>query len=143
MAGTRTMKTTLTLTGVGSEADLEIGNIVSIGDQSTETDELETTTLDSPNGYREFEQGLKDAGSLEFELNNTYNGVASTLRSIFDASEKRDWTVAWPDSDGVTAASLDFNAFIMNVTHGEASIDGIAKLMLTLRISGAPTYAEV
>lgn len=142
MAGRRTMKTKLTLVGEGSEEDMLIGNIASVGEQVTEAGEIETTTLDSPNSFREFEQGLKDAGSVDLEINNVYDGTTETLDSIFDASEKRDWKIEWPDSSGDTAATLDFTAFIMSLGHGEATTDGVAKTNTTLRISGKPTYSE-
>lgn len=143
MAGTRSIGTVLTLVGAGSEADLVIGNVVSFGEVATEADEIDTTTLDSPNRAKEFIQGMKDSGETTFELNNVFDGTVATLNSIFDAGETRSWTVGWPDNTGTISATLSLDAYIKGRAYGEATPDGLNKAMFTIRISGEPEYVEV
>lgn len=144
MAGVRTISNSLTMVKAGEEAeDLVIGNIVSIGQITTETEEIDTTTLDSPNMAREFIQGAKDSGEFEVELNNVFDGTVETLDSVFDSGATRSWIITFTANDGETQeATLSFNAFIKARAYGEHTVEGLAKAMLTLRISGSPTYAE-
>lgn len=138
------MGNTLTLVGEGSEADVVLGNIVSIGEVSTEAEEIDVTTLDSPDGAMEYIQGAKDSGEFAVELNNVYDGTVTTLNSIFDAGETRSWTIGFMASDGTTSeATLDLDAFVKARAYGESTPDGLDKVTFTLRVSGAPVYAEV
>ena len=134
----------LTLVGEGSEEDVVLGNIATIGEVSTEAEEIDVTTLDSPDGAMEFIQGAKDSGDFTVELNNVYDGTVETLNSIFDAGETRSWTVGFVGTDGETVnATLDLDAFVRGRAYGESTPDGLDKVTFTLRVSGAPVYAEV
>ncbi len=137
MAGQRSMGTTLTLTGVGSEADLVLSNLTSIGELSSEAEEVDVTTLDSPGGNMEFVQGSKDNGSVEVEANNVYNGQAEIIDSLFAAGTTREWTVTYN-----SGATLVFNAYLSARAFGEATTDGLDKVNFTLRVTGQPTYTE-
>ena len=144
MAAVRSMGSTLTLVGEGSEVDVVLGNIVSIGEVSTEAEEIDATTLDSPDGAKEFIQGAKDSGEVAVELNNVFNGQVATLNSIFDSGETRSWTIGFVGTDGTTEeATLAFDAFIKGRSYGETTTEGLHKLTINLRLSGAPVYTEV
>ena len=139
MAGTRTMNTTLTKTMSGSETeDLVLAHLQSIGEQTTETEEIDVTTLDSPNGAKEFIQGNKDSGSVEVVANNVFDGQAATLQSIFNAGTTEEWVESYPEAAG----TLTYNAYMSALTFGEATTDGLATVSFTLRLTGAPVYAE-
>ena len=82
MAGLPAMATKLIMVKSGSEAsDLDIAHLKSIGDQSTEADEIDVTTLDSPNRAKEFIQGAKDAGTMDFVINDMFDGQVGHWRS--------------------------------------------------------------
>ena len=143
MGAIRSMGSTLTLVGEGSEQDIVLGNIASIGEITTEAEEIDATTLDSPNGAKEFIQGSKDSGELAIELNNVFDGTVEILNSVFDSGETRSWVVGWVGTDGNTVeATLNFDAFIKGRTYGETTPDGLHKTTVNLRISGAPEYEE-
>lgn len=142
MAGIRSMGCTLTLSGVGSEADVVLSNVASIGAIKTQTDEIDVTTLDSPNGAKEFIQGAKDSGEFDVELNNVFDGQAATLNSVFAAGATRSWILTFKDG-ATTAATLGFDAFIKGREFGELTTEGLDKVTITLRVTGAPVYAEV
>lgn len=137
MAGVRSMGTTLTMQGEGSEQDLLLKNIASIGELSSEAEEVDVTTLDSPGGNKEFVQGSKDNGSVEVEANNVYDGQAEIIDSIFDSGETRTWIVGY-----TSGATLTFDAYISARTFGEATPDGLDRVNFTLRVTGKPTYEE-
>ena len=138
MAGVRTMATTLTLQGEGSEQDLALEHLQSIGEQTTEAEEIDVTTLDSPNGAKEFIQGAKDPGSVEVVANNLFDGQTEILQSVFNSGETRTWVETYPDSAG----TLTYTAYMSAFTFGEATTDGLATVSFTLRVTGAPTYEE-
>lgn len=143
MAGKRTMGTRIKLRGEGSEEDLLLSNTASIGEVSTDTDEIDVTTLDSPNGAKEYIQGAKDSGDFDVELNNVFDGVIETLNSIFDSGETRSWVVEFVDSDLTTVlGTLDLDAFVKTRAYGEVTTDGLHKATFTLRVTGSPVYEE-
>lgn len=139
MAGTRTMSTTLTKTQSGAEsADLVLAHLQSIGDQASEAEEIDVTTLDSPGGNKEFIQGSKDAGSVDVVANNVFDGQAETLQSLFNSGTVEEWTEAYPDAAG----TLTYSGYLSKFGFGEATTDGLATVMFTIRLTGTPVYAE-
>ena len=138
MAGKRTMGTSLKMVKTGSEAsDLVIAHIQSIGEQSTSTDEIDVTTLDSPNGAKEYMQGAKDPGTVEITANNCGDGQVEALQAVFDSGKVRTWVETYP-----TGATLTYDAYISDFTFGEATVDGLMTASFSLRLSGEPTYEE-
>ena len=139
MAGTQTMATSLKMTKSGDETeDLVLKHLQSIGEQTTETEEIDVTTLDSPNRAKEFIQGTKDAGSIDIVANNCFDGQVAQLQSVFNSGEVREWTEVYPDNKGKLVSS----AYISSFTFGEATTDGLATTNFTLRLTGAPVYTE-
>ena len=66
----RTMGTTLTKKKANDEqTDLKIANLTSIGEIGVESEEIDATDLDSPNNYKEFIAGSKDAGEVSLAGN--------------------------------------------------------------------------
>ena len=67
---TRTMGTTLTKKKANDEQeDLRIANLTSIGEIGVESEEIDATDLDSPDNYKEFIAGSKDAGEVSLAGN--------------------------------------------------------------------------
>lgn len=138
MAGQRTMGTSLTLKKAGDETeDTILKHVSSIGEVSIETEEIDVTTLDSPNGAKEYIQGAKDPGSMDVEINNCDDGQVAKLQSLFDTGEVRDWLVTYP-----SGGKLPIKGYISNLTFGEATTDGLMTANITLRLSGEPKYQE-
>ena len=138
MAGTRTMGTTLVLTKSGSEAENHtFKHLQSIGEQGTEAEEIDVTTLDSPNGVKEYIQGAKDPGTVEVTANNCGDGEVTKLKALFASGEVREWTETYPNG-----ASLTFDAYVSQLTFGEATTDGLCTATFALRLTGEPTYDE-
>ncbi|MBQ6487533.1 hypothetical protein IJI89_03900 [Candidatus Saccharibacteria bacterium] len=136
MAGKLTMGTSLTMTKAGSEAtDTVIKSLTSIGSVSGEGDEIDVTTLDSPNGAKEYIQGAVDWGTVDIEGNVTDGDQLAALRTVFDSKKTREWTIETPAGHQIV-----FDAFIQTFEYGEKTTDGLDTFTLTLRVSGDVTF---
>lgn len=136
----RGMGTSLTLKKKGNEgADLVLKRITSIGAIEIETEEIEITALDSPDGAKEYMSGGSDAGSLEIEIQVKKENAdqMQKLRALRDSGETRAWEIGYP-----TGAKLALNAFISKFGYGEITPEDMLKYTITLRVSGLPTFNE-
>lgn len=130
--GQKSMGTTLTI-----DSDL-IADIDSIGEAGGESDELDTTTLDSPNGYREFVAGLKDGGEITFSGKTKTEANLEALWALFEAQTVVDVVITTP-----SGSTLAFSAFVKSFKEGESAVDSVRTFNGTLRVSGAFTYTPV
>nr|DAN67314.1 MAG TPA: tail tube protein [Caudoviricetes sp.]DAY24887.1 MAG TPA: tail tube protein [Caudoviricetes sp.] len=138
MAGTTTMGTTLTLKKAeASGTDKMIARITSIGEMGGEHEEQDVTTLDSPNGAKEFIPAGTDYGEVEVNCNVLKGDQALELTQLFESKTVRDWEVATPKG-----AKQTFKAFIKAIKYGEKTTDGLDTVKVTLRITGKITYTK-
>lgn len=135
MAGTRTMGTTLTMMKAGDEAkDTVIAHLTSIGEVTGEREEIDVTTLDSPNGAKEFIAGVLDFGSFDI-AGNVIDGVqVSALYDVFNGQQNRDFEIQTP-----SGTKLALNGYFSSFGFGEKTTDGLDTFKATVRVSGAPT----
>lgn len=114
-----------------------VADLVSIGGLDIKADTLDTTTLDSQGGYRQFIQGLKDAG--EVSLSGYFNsGDANgqiALYNLFDAGTVSNFTILFPS---VLGASWAFTGIVTGIKTEAASEDFIP-FEATIKVSGKPT----
>ena len=84
MAKIRALGTTITF---NTKA---VGALTSIGELAVTSDEIDKTTLDSANGYREFFQGFKDSGELPLTatMTRTTTDRLKSLPSLRQAKRK-------------------------------------------------------
>lgn len=135
---TRTMGTTLTKTKSGSETgDLRIANLTSIGEIGVESEEIDTTDLDSPNNYKEFIAGSKDAGEVSLAGNIKDESNVEKMLALAESQSVEEWIVAYP-----SGATWKFRAFVKSFKDGEKTTDGLATFTATLRVSGKPVYTK-
>lgn len=135
---TRTMGTTLTKGKSGSETeDLKIANLTSIGEIGVESEEIDTTDLDSPDNYKEFIAGSKDAGEVSLAGNIKDESNVEKMLALAESQSVEEWTVTYP-----SGAKWEFKAFVKSFKDGEKTTDGLATFTATLRISGKPSYTK-
>lgn len=135
---TRTMGTTLTKNKSGDEtADLKIANLTSIGEIGVESEEIDTTDLDSPDNYKEFIAGSKDAGEVSIAGNIKDESNVEKMLALAESQSVEPWTVKYP-----SGATWKFRAFVKSFKDGEKTTDGLATFTATLRISGKPVYTK-
>jgi predicted secreted protein len=132
------MGTTLTKTKSGDEQeDLKIANLTSIGEIGVESEEIDTTDLDSPNNYKEFIAGSKDAGEVSLAGNIKNEANVEKMLALAEAQTVEEWVVEYP-----SGAKWTFSAFVKSFKDGEKTTDGLATFSATLRISGKPVYTK-
>ena len=136
MAGSKTMGTTLTITKTGDETeDLVIKSLTSIGELSGEREEIDVTTLDSPDGAKEYISGAVDWGSQDISGNVTDATQLAKLRAIFDSQTVRTCTIKTPAGNVAR-----YNAFIGSFKYGEKTTDGLDTFGMTLRVTGSVEF---
>lgn len=137
MLATRTMGTTLTKKKSGSEVeDLKIANLTSIGEIGVESEEIDATDLDSPNNYKEFIAGSKDAGEVSLAGNIKDEANVEKMLALAESQSMEEWEVKYP-----SGATWTFSGFIKSFKDGEKTPDGLATFSATIRVSGRPVYA--
>lgn len=134
------MGASLTLIKSGSEtADVVFASVASIGAISGEHDEIDVTTLDSPNRAKEYISGAADFGSVEVEQNVTTSNTdqIEKINTLFASGDLREWERT--DDTGTVA----FTGYVAEAGYGEETVDGLVKFNYTIRISGQPTFTPV
>lgn len=134
----KTLGTTLKKIKSGSEIeDLLIGGLTSIGEIGVESEEIDTTTLDSPDGYKEFEPGLKDAGEVALAGDIKSEATVEKMLALAESQSMEDWVVTYP-----SGATWAFSGFIKSFKDGEKTAEGKATYTASIRISGKPVYTK-
>lgn len=134
----RTMGTTLIKKKSGNEdADFKIANLTSIGEIGVESEEIETTDHDSPDGYKEFEAGAKDAGEVALAGNIKDETNVEKMLALAESQSMEQWEVKYP-----SGATWTFKGFLKSFKDGEKTPEGLATFSATIRVSGKPVYAK-
>ena len=137
MAATRSQGTTLKFTPAGG-AQVSVGRLTSVGEIQSDSEALDVTTLESEGGYREYIQGLRDAG--EVELSGFYDAEdagQAALRAAYDSGTAGAFEVNFPDG-----SKVNFFGFVKGHTVGSAEVDGAIGFGAVVRITGAVRMTE-
>ena len=116
--------------------DVLINDLSSIGEFGTESDEIDTTTLDSPDNFKEFIGGLKDSGEVSFGTFIKSEANHEDMIALSISQANRLWEVAFPNG-----AKAWFSAFVKMYKEGEITPEGVRTSSGSLRISGKVTYS--
>lgn len=121
----------------GAASTATIGGIVSIsGIGSGSASEIDITTLAST--AKEYKQGLKDNGTLTFELIRDEDDAGQVeLREMEDAQATREFVITLPTS---TLNVLTFDGFVTSLTT-DIGADDVARGSCTVKITGAITLS--
>ena len=117
--------------------DGRIAHLTSIGEQKATVDEIETTDLDCVDGYKTFEAGMSDNGSIAIAGNITAENYAK-LKALNVRDEDGNYPVV-PFAvyhPVVTDINGKFMAWLADVGRGELTPGGLVTFSATLRISG-------
>lgn len=114
-----------------------VAELTSIGGLELSADTIETTTLDTADGYKTYISGLKDAG--EVGISGFFNPEAGkgqdTLFTDFEAGTTNAYTIEFP---AALNTKWEFDAIVTGFTTGAELEDGIS-FEATLKVSGKPT----
>lgn len=129
--------TTLKFTPAGG-TECTVGRLTSIGEIAPDSEEIDVTTLDSEDGYRETMQGFKDAGELELTgYHSKDDDGQAALRAAYETGKAGNVVIAF--SDGCT---VSFKAYVKSHSIGSAEVDGAVGFGAVLRITGPVSVEE-
>ena len=128
----RSIGTTLTIVDT---PEVEIAYLTTIGEIGIESEEIDTTTLDSTGGYREYIASLKDAGEMNLEGMIKTEDDHEDMLDIADDQEVLSWRI-----DTVSGSKWEFDGFLKTYKEGESTVDGVRTFSGSIRISGKPVY---
>lgn len=125
---------------VGITAVHTVSEITSITPVEYSADEIDVTTHSSTDKYRQFVQGLRDAGSITVEgyfTTATAQSVVNLFESTYSALTA---TIDLPTSPSVTRFTSTVFVTSFSV---EAPLDGVITYSATFKISGKPTLGQI
>lgn len=127
-----------TVLKIGESASAtKVGGLTEIGGIDLSADTLDTTTLDSDGGYREFIGGFKDAGevSLSGYLEIKDANGQKKMYDAFESGEVQDFSIDFPEDVG---AKWVFKGVVTGFSTG-ASLEDLISFGATIKVSGKPT----
>jgi predicted secreted protein len=113
-----------------------VANLTSIAGLEISRDTIEVTTLDSPNGYRQFVGGLLDAGELSISGYFDY-AAHSPLLDDLEAGTATTYTIEFPGG-----AKWTFTCVVTSFSTG-AEMEDLVSFEASFKVSGKPTLAIV
>lgn len=131
-----------TVLKIGKSASaVKVGGLTEIGGIELSADTLDTTTLDSDGGYREFVGGFKDAGevSLSGYLDIAEANGQKKMYDAFEAGTVEEFAIEFPES---VKAKWNFNGVVTGFSTG-ASLEDLISFEATIKVSGKPTLTLI
>lgn len=114
-----------------------IGTLSSVSELTCDSELLDVTTLDTPDGCRRFMQGAKDAGEIRLTGFHEKNDAGqAALRSAYESGLCADACITFPD--GMTAT---FPALVKSCALGAAQVDSAIAFICVLRANGKVVFA--
>lgn len=127
-----------TVLKIGATASaVKVGGLTEIGGIELSADTLDTTTLDSDGGYREFIGGFKDAGevSLSGYLDIADANGQKKMYDAFESGAVQDFTIEFPTG---VKAKWGFKGIVTGFSTS-ASLEDLITFESTIKVSGKPT----
>lgn len=120
-----------------SPAGVAVGGLTEIGGIELSADTLDTTTLDSDGGYKEFIGGFKDAGevSLSGYLDISSANGQKKMYDAFESGTVQDFSIDFPESIG---ANWTFKGVVTGFSTS-ASLEDLISFGATIKVSGKPS----
>lgn len=117
-------------------AFVAVADLTSITGVDISVDEIDVTSHDSVDGFREFEPGLADAGSVSIEGNLTNVTSQSNLYDLLLSKSKVAMKIEFPAS----LATWTFTGFVTSFST-EGPMDDKATFSATIKVTGKPVLA--
>lgn len=116
---------------VGSKSGA-IGKLTNIDWSGAVADDVESTDFDSPEGWKEFEAGLKDAGEITGDLRYDKTLMNTVLEAV--GSDKETWTLTLKDLNALICWGY-VRSLALAVPMGDSVMMPIA-----IKFSGKPHF---
>lgn len=125
-------------TAVSPDDYVTLAEVTSITPPSLARDAVEATHTESPEKWREFIPGLKDAGEVTIELNFIPDGAAITkLLALINSDVVSNCRIRFNDPS--PAILWVFNAYLTAI-EPEAPIDDKMTASTTWKLTGKPAF---
>ena len=131
------------VTGVGTKlqryvnaAWADVALLFSISGPSITRETIDTTTFDNTDSFRDFITGLRDGGTLSFEMLFTKAGYAA-MKTDFLLNAAVAYTITLPDVDSTV---ITFNGLVTGFPLNVPLADTI-KISVTIKVVGDITIA--
>jgi predicted secreted protein len=114
----------------------KIAEIDSCGTPQWTADDIEVTHTESPDGYKEYVQGLKDGGEVSLGVNWLPGETSQkALYTAFEAGTVEEYSIPLNDTPKTT---ITFDAYVKGIS---PAIDRSGKVTatITFRVTGKPT----
>jgi predicted secreted protein len=134
MAAERSIGTKLRIT---SGTPAYIADLTSIGAIGVENSEIDVTTLDSANNYKEFIAGFKDAGEVALSGIMKSETNMTSMLTLADAQSTQYWKIEFPGG-----AAWWFAGFVKSWKQAESTVEGVRGFTGTIRVTGKPVYSS-
>lgn len=119
----------------------QIANLTTIGEIGLESDEIDVTTLDSANDFKEYIGGAKDGGTIDLEGNIVTDDGLADLYALANSRDIKSFKIEYPKKGTeTTAAFWTVTGYISSCKDGEKTVDGLLTFSAGIRVSGAPTF---
>ncbi len=109
-----------------------IAEIISIAVDGQDATVIDTSTMNSTNGWKTKVPGMKDAGQLTLEIHYDATEFAAIQSALGSAEET--WTITFPDDATFIAAG-----FVQSFGAAFPHDDGMTQ-SVTIELSGEPAY---
>lgn len=121
----------------GLKAENKIGNITNVGDIGGETEEIDTTAIDSM--AKEYDTGFTDNGTVEVTQNLLANEYA-VMAAYKDNNTDIGFALTAFNKEGDQVLSLAGKAVVSSVKLTGVSVGSLLQVVVSLRVSGALYY---
>lgn len=126
--------------GLATEAFSSIAEITKLTPISMKRDSIDVTSHQSPDGYKEFIAGMRDAGEVDCEANwlptNATQDATTGLLGSFNDDRNHHWKVVLPDNlltIGLVGHVSEFE--------GDLPLEKQGTLKFKIKLSGKPTFS--
>lgn len=111
--------------------------VLEIKPPGLKADDIETTNLESPDEFKEWEPGLGDAGESTFKLQWEATQNAAVL-ALF--RQKKGFRIVYADAPYPSGSKLRFNGWINGIEGEAIQKDNVVEAMVTVRVVGKPDF---
>lgn len=134
MSAERSIGTSLTKT---SGTPATIADLTSIGEIGVENSEIDVTTLDSADNYKEYIAGFKDAGEVSLAGFVKSEANMEDMLALAEAQTVESWEIEFP-----SGAKWFLTGFVKIWKEAESTVEGVRGFTGSIRVTGKPVYAS-
>lgn len=113
-----------------------VGSLKSISGLEVSADTIETTSLDSTGGFREFIQGLKDGGdvALEGDLDKATTANQNAIYTAYTTGIVQKCAIEYPDG-----SKWAFDGIVTGLSTS-ADLEDLVGFSATIKVTGVPVF---